>query len=52
VYNQAAHVARNVHDGLLESPIRPLADTLMTIRVIDEVRHQLGISFTAETQAR
>jgi hypothetical protein len=37
-----------VRDGLLESPLRPLAASLTTIRVIDEVRRQLGIVLAEE----
>jgi predicted dehydrogenase len=47
---QAAHLAAAVHDGLLESPLRPLADSLATIRVVDEVRRQLGIVFAEEAR--
>jgi predicted dehydrogenase len=45
---QAAHLAAAVGDGLLESPLRPLADSLATIRVLDEVRGQLGVVFAEE----
>jgi predicted dehydrogenase len=45
---QAAHLAAAVGDGLPESPLRPLAASLATIRVIDEVRRQLGIVFAEE----
>jgi predicted dehydrogenase len=45
---QAAHLAAAVHDGLLESPLRPPAASLATIRVVDEVRGQLGIVFAEE----
>jgi predicted dehydrogenase len=47
---QAAHLAAAVGDGLLESPLRPLAASLATIRVIDEVRRQLGIVFAEEAR--
>ena len=47
---QAAHLAAAVHDGLLESPLRPLADSLATIRAVDEVRRQLGIVFAEEAR--
>lgn len=47
---QAAHLAAAVHDGLLESPLRPLADSLATIRVVDKVRRQLGIVFAEEAR--
>ena len=48
LHYQAAHVAAAVRDGLLESPLRPLAASLTTIRVIDEARRQLGIVFAEE----
>jgi predicted dehydrogenase len=47
---QAAHLAAAVGDGLLESPLRPLADSLTAIRVLDEVRRQLGVVFTEEAR--
>ena len=47
---QAAHLAAAVDGGLLESPLRPLADSLATIRVLDEVRGQLGVVFAEEAQ--
>jgi predicted dehydrogenase len=52
LHYQAAQVARDVRDGLVESRIRPLADTLTTIRIIDEVRRQLGIEFPDEAHQR
>jgi hypothetical protein len=39
-----------VGDGLLESPLRPLADSLTAIRVLDEVRRQLGVVFAEEAR--
>jgi predicted dehydrogenase len=50
LHYQAAHVAAAVRDGLLESPLRPLAASLTTIRVVDEVRRQLGIVFAEEAR--
>jgi predicted dehydrogenase len=47
---QAAHLAAAVRDGLLESPLRPLAGSLTTIRLIDEVRRQLGVVFAEEAR--
>ncbi|HET6813887.1 MAG TPA: Gfo/Idh/MocA family oxidoreductase [Actinomycetota bacterium] len=47
---QAAHLAAAVDGGLLESPLRPLADSLATIRVLDEVRGQLGVVFAEEAR--
>jgi predicted dehydrogenase len=45
LYHQAAHLAFCVADGLTESPIRPLADSLLTLQTLDEVRRELGIVF-------
>lgn len=39
---QAAAVAQHVADGLLESPLHPLDDTIEILEVIDEARRQLG----------
>ena len=39
---QAAALAQYVHDGLLESPIHSLDDSIALMRTIDEVRHQVG----------
>jgi predicted dehydrogenase len=47
---QAAHLAAAVGDGLLESPLRPLAASLATIGVIDEVRRQFGVVFAEEAR--
>jgi predicted dehydrogenase len=45
---EAAEVARCVTEGRTESPLRPLADSIATMRVIDEIRRQLGIVFDEE----
>jgi predicted dehydrogenase len=42
---EAAEVARCVAAGRLESPVRPLADSILTLQVMDEIRRQLGVDF-------
>jgi hypothetical protein len=42
---EAAEVARCIAAGRLESPIRPLADSITTLRAIDEIRQQCRITF-------
>jgi predicted dehydrogenase len=39
---QAAEVARRVDVGETETPVRPLADSIATMAVIDEIRRQIG----------
>jgi predicted dehydrogenase len=48
LYFEAAEVARCVTAGLLESPLRPPSDSIATLRVVDEIRRQLGIVFDEE----
>ena len=45
---EAAEVARCITAGLLESPLRRPADSIATMRVVDEIRRQLGIVFDEE----
>ena len=45
---EAAEVARCIAEGRSESPLRPLADSIATMRVIDEIRRQLRIVFDEE----
>ena len=45
---QACEVARCVSEGKLESPLRPLAASVATLRTMDDVRHELGISYPGE----
>lgn len=40
---QLREVTRCVQEGRLESPTMPLADTVATMRLFDEVRRQLGV---------
>ena len=42
---EAAEVARCIAAGRLESPVRPLADSILTLQVMDEIRRQLGVDF-------
>lgn len=42
---EAAEVARCVSAGLLETPHRPLADSVATLRVMDGIRERCGIVF-------
>lgn len=41
-------MARRIKNGQLETPLRPLADSIATMRVMDEIRHRCGISFPGE----
>ena len=45
---EAAEVARCIAAGRLESPIRPLDESIATLEVMDEIRGQLGIRFPGE----
>jgi hypothetical protein len=49
LYFEAAEVARCVAAGRLDSPIRPLADSIRTLRILDEIRSQIGAAFPDET---
>jgi hypothetical protein len=42
---EAAEVARCIGAGRLESPIRPLRESITTLEVMDEIRRQLGDAF-------
>lgn len=46
---EATAVARSIAAGLREAPQRPLADTLKTLKLADEVRRQTGIEFPDES---
>ena len=46
--NEAAHVQECLHAGRLESPLVPHAQTLTLIRQMDEVRRQIGVSYTSD----
>jgi len=42
---QLREVTRCVQQGLLESPTMPLADTIATMELFDEVRRQTGVTY-------
>ncbi len=45
----AVEVARRIAAGETGTPLRPLADSMATLRVVDEVRRQIGVTFLEET---
>jgi predicted dehydrogenase len=47
--HQAAEVARCVDAGLTESPSMPLNETLTIMDTLDEIRHQIGLQYPAES---
>ncbi len=42
---QLREVSRCLHEGLLESPTMPLADTLALMRLLDAARAQIGVRY-------
>lgn len=45
---QAAEVARRVHAGERESPLRSWDETVATMQTMDEIRRQVGVRFPGE----
>lgn len=45
------HTAWCIHQGLSESPLRPLSASLATLAAMDEVRKQIGVVFNEERPA-
>ncbi|GHH29070.1 Gfo/Idh/MocA family protein [Streptomyces lanatus] len=45
---EAAEVARRIKEGRLETPLRPLTDSVATLRVMDAIRRRCGIVFPGE----
>lgn len=45
---EAAETARCIAAGLRETPLRPLADSVTTLRVMDEIRARCGITFPGQ----
>ena len=48
---EAAETARRIIAGETSTPYRPMADTVSTMEIIDEVRRQIGIVFPREQTA-
>jgi predicted dehydrogenase len=46
--NEAAHVQECLHAGRLESPLVPHDQTLALIRLMDDVRRQIGVSYASD----
>jgi predicted dehydrogenase len=51
LYFEAAEVARCIAEGRLESPIRPLSDSLRTLSVLDRIRDRIGTIYDEDTTA-
>ncbi|MFI6013008.1 hypothetical protein ACIBAG_30055 [Streptomyces sp. NPDC051243] len=49
---EAAEVARCITAGRLQSPLRPLDDSLTTLRAMDEIHRQCAIAFPGEMDER
>ncbi|MEO9138862.1 MAG: Gfo/Idh/MocA family oxidoreductase [Jatrophihabitans sp.] len=45
---EIAEVARCIRAGELESPLVPLDETVAILEVLDEARHQLGVTYPAD----
>jgi predicted dehydrogenase len=45
----AVEVARRVAAGETGTPLRPVSDSVATLRVVDEVRRQIGVTFREES---
>lgn len=46
--HEAADVARCITAGERQTPVRPLVDSVATLAVLDEIRHQVGVVFDEE----
>ncbi|WP_395726417.1 Gfo/Idh/MocA family protein [Nakamurella sp.] len=46
--HEAAHLAQLIADGATESPLLPLDETVRTLRTIDEIRRQVGVTYPGE----
>jgi predicted dehydrogenase len=45
----AVEAARRIAAGETGTPLRPLVDSVATLRVVDEIRRQIGVTFLEET---
>jgi hypothetical protein len=48
---EAAEAARCIAAGATESPMRPPADSITTLEVMDEIRRQLDIRYPTEAES-
>lgn len=48
LYYQVAEAARCISEGRVESPLRPLAQSITTLATMDEIRRQIGQIFDEE----
>jgi predicted dehydrogenase len=48
---QIAEVERCLRDGLLESPLVPLEETVAIMEVLDDARRQLGVHYPADSES-
>ncbi len=48
LHYEACEAARCISNGLLESPLLPLDETVSIMRILDEVRRQLGVTYPRE----
>ena len=49
LYVSAVEAARRITAGETGTPLRPLRDSVATLRVVDEIRRQIGVTFVEET---
>ncbi|MFN7235075.1 MAG: hypothetical protein ACK5U1_11490, partial [Cyclobacteriaceae bacterium] len=45
---EARHVTKCLQQGLTESPVRPLRDTLLLMETLDAIRKQMGLVYPAD----
>jgi hypothetical protein len=46
---EAAEVGRCLREGLTESPLMPLDETLAVMATMDEIRRQIGLDYSTLT---
>jgi predicted dehydrogenase len=49
LYVAAVEAARRITAGETGTPLRPLRDSIATLRVVDEIRRQIGVTFVEES---
>jgi predicted dehydrogenase len=52
LYVTAVEAARRITAGETETPLRQLSDSIATLRIIDEIRRQIGVTFIEEGLAK